>query len=382
VYIWFLSIIFSKTVTHISAMSFLLLTPVRINISRSVSLASTCIILCLALALSSCKSMGPKTIPQDSFNYNQRIANHENEQMLLNIVRLRYLEMPRFMNVSSVINSYTRGGSAGVSGGANPVGNSIGGNISSNWSDRPTITYTPMTGQAFSQSLLTPLPPSVIFFLIQSGWSAERLMRLTNSMINGIHNEIGTPGEQRQSDPKFNELLEVLHQLQRAGALGMHFRGDWPKVDVDVILPENPRTDSLQRTITKFKELLQLDPDSNIFDIEYGVVVERKNQIVVQTHSILEMISNISWYIDVPEEHVSEGRTLATFRPDDPDLIHILVDKIKPENAYLSINYRGHWYYIDDRDVKSKNTFGVMQMLMSMAKDGSGSVAPLISIGN
>lgn len=362
-------------------MSLLLSTSIRKN-NPSLSLTSIYVILCVALALSSCKSMGPKTIPQDSFNYNQRIANHENEQMLLNIVRLRYLEMARFMNVSSVINSYTRGGSAGVNAGANPIGNSIGGNISSVWSDRPTITYTPMSGQAFSQSLLTPLPPSVIFFLIQSGWSAERLMRLTNSMINGIHNEIGTPGEQRQSDPEFNALLEVLHQLQRAGALGMHFRGDWPKVDVEIILPESPRTDSVRMAITKFKDLLQLDPDINVFDIEYGVVVERKNQIVVQTHSILEMMANISWYIEVPGEHVSEGRTLATFRPDDPDLIHILVAKDRPENAFLSINYRDHWYYIDDRDVKSKNTFAVMQILMSMAKDGSGAVAPLISIGN
>ena len=362
-------------------MSFFFLPSIR-KYNPSLSMASTGIILLIALALSSCKSMGPKTIPQDSFNYNQRIANHENEQMLLNIVRLRYLEMPQYMNVSSVINSYTRGGAAGVSGGANPIGNSIGGNISANWSDRPTITYTPMTGQNFSRSLLTPLPPSAIFFLIQSGWSAERLMRLTNSMINGIHNEIGTPGEQRQSDPKFNELLDVLHQLQRQGALGMHFQGDWPRVDVDIVLPENPRTDSVRRSIAKFKELLQLDKDINTFDIEYGVVIERKNQIVVQTHSILEMMANISWYIEVPEEHISDGRTLGTFRPNDPDLIHVLVAKDKPENAYLGINYRDHWFYIDDRDVKSKNTFGIMQILMGMAKDGSSAVAPLISIGN
>ena len=326
--------------------------------------------------------MGPRTIPEDGFNYNQRVANHENEQMLLNIVRLRYSEMPRFLNVSSVINSYTRGGSAGVNGSTNPLGKSLGGNVSANWSDRPTITYTPMTGQAFSQSLLTPLPPAVIFFLIQSGWSAERLMRLTNSMINGMHNEIGTPGEQRQSDAKFKELLEVLHQLQRAGALGMHFKGDLPKVDVDVILPEKARTNSVQKSINKFKELLQLDQDVHVFDIEYGVVVEKKNQIIVQTHSILEMMSNISWYIEVPEHHVTEGRTLATFRPDDPDLIQILVAQTPPENAYLTIKYRDYWYYIDDRDVKSKNTFALMQILMSMAKDGSGSVAPLISIGN
>lgn len=363
-------------------MIFFLMPRIRNRTKRSIRSASIGAIFFLALALSSCKSMGPKTIPEDGYNYNQRMANHENEQMLLNIVRLRYLEMPRFMNVASVINSYSRGGSAGINGNSGPFGRALGGSVSSNWSDRPTITYTPMTGQAFAQSLLTPLPPSVIFFLIQSGWSAERLMRLTNSMINGIHNEIGTPGEQRQADPEFNELLDVLHSLQRAGALGMHFTGDWPKVEVEIVLPEIARTDSVRASITKFKELLQIDPDLNVFDIEYGVIQESNDHIVVQTHSILEMMSNISWYIEVPDMHVFEGRTYDTFRPDDPDLIHIFVSETKPEDVFLTIQYRDHWFYIDDRDVKSKNTFSLMQMLTSMAKDGSGSVGPLISIGN
>lgn len=336
----------------------------------------------LNLSLSSCRSMGPKTIPQDGFDYNKRIADQENEQLLLNIVRLRYFEMPRFLNVASLINSYTRGGSAGFNANSNPLGNGLGGSLDGYWSDRPTITYTPMTGQAFAQSLLTPVPPSVIFFLIQSGWSAQRLMRLTNSVINGIHNEVGTPDERRQADPEFKELLEVLHQLQQEGALGMHFNGDWPKVDVEIVVPKKPRTESARLAVERFKELLNLKPDKHVFDIEYGVVLEKKKEIVMQTHSIMEMLSNISWYIEVPEDHIAEGRTLSTFRPDDPDLIHIRVADARPTNAFQAIEYRGHWYYIDDRDVKSKNTFTVMQILMSMAKDGSGSVGPLISIGN
>ncbi|MDX1333897.1 MAG: hypothetical protein R3252_12785, partial [Robiginitalea sp.] len=316
------------------------------------------------------------------FNYNQRIADQENEQLLLNIVRLRYLEMPRFLTVASVINTYTRTGSAGIDANATPFGNSAGTGINGSWSDRPTITYTPMSGQAFSQSLLTPLPPSVIFFLIQSGWSAHRLMRLTNSMINGIHNEVGTPDERRHGDPEFHELLDVLHELQYAGALGMHFEGDWPKVDVDLVLPEKPRTAAINTAITRFKDLLDLDQQAHVFDIEYGVIAEEKNHIVVQTHSIMEMLSNISWYIEVPETHVAEGRTLETFIPEDPDLIHIRVSDSRPSFAFLAIEYRGHWYYIDDRDVKSKNTFAVMQVLMSMANNASGAVGPLISIGN
>lgn len=326
--------------------------------------------------------MGPKTIPPDGFNYNQRIADQENEQMLLNLVRLRYLEMPRFLNVASVINTYTRGGGAGVSGNLNPVNNPIGANVNGNWSDRPTITYTPMSGQAFAQSLLTPLPPSVIFFMIQSGWSAHRLMRLSNSMINGLHNEIGTPGERRQGDEEFHELLDILHQLQRDGALGMHFKGEWPKVDVELVLPEQGRTVSIDQSLERFKEILKLDQESNVFDIEYGVILENENQILVQTHSIMEMLSNISWYIDVPEEHVQEGRTLSTFKPDNSDLMHVRVSKERPRDAFLSILFRDHWFYIDDRDVESKNTFTVIQILFSMANNGSGSVGPLISIGN
>lgn len=363
-------------------MSFQLISTDRITVPRHFRLVSTLIAACLALALSSCKSMGPKTIPQDGFNYNQTIADQENEQMLLNIVRLRYLEMPRFLNVASVINTYSRGGSAGVNGSSNFFGKGVGGNVSGNWSDRPTITYTPMTGQSFAQSLLTPLPPSVIFFMIQSGWSAHRLMRLSNSMINGMHNEIGTPGERRQGDPKFHELLDVLSQLQRGGALGMHFNGDWPKVDVEVVLPQEPRTESIRKAVLRFKQILKLNPEKYTFGIQYGVIMETEDQIMVQTHSIMEMLSNISWYIDVPQEHLDEGRTLSTFYPDDEDLIHVRVSDNRPSKAFLSIQYKDYWFYIDDRDVKSKNTFTLIQILLSLANDGSGSVGPLISIGN
>ena len=353
---------------------------VQIKIPFTFSIAL--IFMGVLLFLVSCKSMGPKTIPPDGFNYNERIADQESEQMLLNLVRLRYLEMPRFLNVASVINTYSRGGIAGVNGTLNPINSPIGANVNGTWQDRPTITYTPMTGQAFAQSLLTPLPPSVIFFMIQSGWSAHRLMRLSNSMINGLHNEIGTPGERRQGDVLFHELLDILHQLQQDGALGMHFNGDWPKVDVELVLPKKGRTDSIDRSIARFKEILQLEQDTNVYDIQYGVIVEKEDQILVQTHSIMEMLANISWYIDVPEEHIAEGRTLSTFVPDDADLINVRVSKEKPKDAFLSIQFRDHWFYIDDRDVPSKNTFAVIQLLFSMANSGSGSVGPLISIGN
>ncbi len=342
------------------------------------------LLLVLVLVLGSCKSsMGPKTIPPDGFNYNERIALQDNEQMLLNIVRLRYLEVPQFLNVASVINQYTRTGTAGINGStSSALGEAAGANVGGSWSDRPTITYTPLSGQSFSQSLLTPLPPSVIFFLIQSGWAAERLFRLTSRSINRVQNERSGPRVRAESDPKFTRLLEVLGELQRNGLLGMQFAGDWPRVNVQIYFPVNDLDEPSRLIIQEFKELLNLDPDTNQFSIDYGLIQKNDAEVVVQTRSMLEMIASISWYIDVPQNHIDEGRTASTFRPDDPTLIQILSSEKKPKEAFISIKYKDHWYYIDDRDIASKTTFGVMRILLSLASDGSGNVGPLISIGN
>ena len=51
------------------------------------------------LLLTGCTSLGSRTIPRDSFNYNEAMAQSRNQQMLLNIVRLRYLDIPDFLTV-------------------------------------------------------------------------------------------------------------------------------------------------------------------------------------------------------------------------------------------------------------------------------------------
>lgn len=66
--------------------------------------------------LISCKSVGPKYIPADQFNFNTSISEASNEQLLMNLIRLRYSEPPVFLKVSSVINQYTRAGGGGRPG--------------------------------------------------------------------------------------------------------------------------------------------------------------------------------------------------------------------------------------------------------------------------
>ncbi|MEJ2088323.1 MAG: hypothetical protein P8Y69_07580, partial [Gammaproteobacteria bacterium] len=143
----------------------------------------------LALLAAGCLNIGPSTIVQDRFRYNQAIRDSWEEQMLTNMVAIRYGESPVFLNISSVIAQYGLETSANVAAGMNSgFGGSetLEGGGRAVWSERPTITYTPVEGQDFAVNLLTPISPTEIFALIEAGWNAERSLRLLLKSINGV----------------------------------------------------------------------------------------------------------------------------------------------------------------------------------------------------
>ncbi|NOR25796.1 MAG: hypothetical protein GQ542_15695, partial [Desulforhopalus sp.] len=73
--------------------------------------------VCFALAMmASCTQIGPRSLPRDRFNYNTAIANSWEEQTLLNIVKIRYADMPLFVEVASVVSGYTLESSVNIGG--------------------------------------------------------------------------------------------------------------------------------------------------------------------------------------------------------------------------------------------------------------------------
>jgi hypothetical protein len=157
--------------------------------------------------------------------------------MLLNIVRLRYGDTPTFLDVSSVISAYSIAGQVLASGTAIvglptstttlPSGTgsvSVGGG----YNDRPTISYTPLTGKKFAQSLLQPIPPAAIFSLIVAGYPVDVVSPAAIRALNGIYNHATQGGTRRPSDPEFYPLLEAWRRIQLSRSFSMRIekRGD------------------------------------------------------------------------------------------------------------------------------------------------------------
>ncbi len=341
----------------------------------------------LCLGLVACVTTGPQTIPRDRFDYGAAIANSERDQLLLNIVRLRYLEAPVFLEVASVINQYSLEGQVSLQGGINTgVGtgtDTLGLGGAARWADRPTITYVPLTGRQFSQNLMTPLPPEALFALVQAGWPAELIFRMTVRSINGIEDEWASPTGRRPADPRFMELLQAWDRLRTARILGVRREGAREEAKIIVYQTGGEVAGGVERDLSFVREVLELEPEAREFHLTYGLVPDGPNQIAVLTSSMLEIMVDLAWRVDVPPEHLEGMRTGATFEQAGASpLFRVHHAAERPPEAYAAVRNRGYWFFIDDGDMVSKRTFAVLQILLSLTESGETARGPVVSISN
>jgi len=342
--------------------------------------------------LTGCTGIGPKTIPRDRFNYATAISDSWKNQMLLNMVKIRYADTPVFVDVASVISQYSLEGEirlgASWSDGISGDGQNVGG--TGKYRDQPTITYAPLIGKKFSESLMTPIPPPAIFFLIQAGWPVDFVFRTCVQTINNIHNRSGAQINLREADPEFYRLISLLTDVQKSGAVGMRIEvgKDKKKATVFSFRAKNISPEVVTK-IRSAKRILGLNPDEREFKVVYGSIPRDDTEVAVLSRSMLEIIVEMASYIDVPDKHIAEGRTYETFigqmdvSAEFGPLITIYSDSdsdsSKPDDEFVAIRYRNHWFWIDDRDLKSKRTFSFLMLLFSFT-ESEKAYAPVVTI--
>ncbi len=345
------------------------------------------LLACSILVLGGCSSIGPGTVPRDRVGYLGAVAESWKEQTLLNIVRLRYGDAPVFLDVSSVISSYALQGQASASGemSLDEPGSLVNLGANATYIDKPTISYTPLSGARFTKSLLSPIPPAAIFSLIQAGSPADFVLRITVRALNGVYNRSRQVGSPRPADPQFEPLLAAIRRIQISGVLGMRLEKRGSEESVLLVLPDKP-TPEQERDIRFIAETLKLKPQNNEISLVFGSRQRSESELAILSRSMLEILIELAAGVEVPSEHVTEGRTLpaptakSDAAPSELPLVRIHSGPARPSAAFSAVNYRGTWYWINDGDFQAKRAFTFLIIFFSLAETGVTPQAPVITI--
>jgi hypothetical protein len=344
----------------------------------------TDIFIILALFLSAgCGGIGPKTVARDRFDYITAVSESWEKQMLLNLVRLRYLHAPVFLDVASIINTYALETELEASAGWNAflVGDSQLVGARGKYTDRPTITYTPLMGEKFTESLMTPLPVAGVLSLLQGGWPVDFVFRICVHTINGIENRFGAQLMRRPADPRFNRLIQALGRIQISKGLGTRVRREGKQKATVLFFRAKPSAETLME-MNNIRALLGLSMDSWEFHVVYGSIAADDEEIAIQTRSMLQIMAELASNIEVPEKDVAEGRVYATLAeaPGFEPLIRVRSGDSLPADAYVGVRYRKQWFWIDDRDLSSKRMFAFSMLLFSLTETGPRGGAPIVTV--
>ena len=86
---------------------------------------------------------------------------------------------------------------------------------------------------------------------------------------------------------------------------------------------------------------------------------------------------------------VTEKRVNPTFKDEPtvggtggtvPSLFRVLSAPQRPADAFISVYYRNHWFWVDDRDLTSKQLFSFLMFMFTLTDTGAEEGAPIVTV--
>jgi hypothetical protein len=360
----------------------------------------------LVLGLAGCAlHMGSKTIARDRFDYANAITTSWKDQMLLNTVKARYIDPPVFLDVQQIVAQYTFEATGTINA---PHWDGVSGESAATatgrWSESPTITFNPMTGDAYIKTLVRPIEPADLLGLVEAGWPIDAVFSVGVRSINGLHATSHTMLKKDAGNADFYRVLTLLRQLQDSGAVAMRIEEtskakDKDKEDDDssdekskapghtiMILHSRALDEAGQRASQEVRRLLRLRPDADELSLVFGTNSKNDHEIAMLTRSMIEILAETSQGVDVPAGDLEEGRAV---KMDDTAAsgatiyvlrVHSSDTKPRSQDAFSIVHYRNHWFWVDDRDLHSKRGLGFLMALFTMLQSGTSAAPPVLTI--
>jgi hypothetical protein len=319
--------------------------------------------------LTGCSNFGPSALQQTRLQYNEVVKTTTEQQLLLNIVRLRYTDTPSSLAVSGIAAQFEVAKSFQLT----PFFVASGAEVAKSYSavlpqlgiqgaDRPTFSLTPLDDQEFTRKLFTTLPLDGLIYLAKTTWPISTVFRLYLENLNWVSNAQTASGPTPKKPPVFQDFLRgvrALQALQDRGQLVFSTEeryeaqgGSLPMASVagrDIVEAAKSgyeyRLDEKGTGWTLYKKIAQpvllLDPQAidsedmrevaRVFKLRSGVTrfpitqealnpfpstypSEGVTSIDLETRSLLQALYYVSHGVEVPPEHAADK--LATMTRD------------------------------------------------------------------
>lgn len=333
------------------------------------------------LVLPGCTTIGPEAVLRDRSDYSDALAESWMRQYLLNIVKIRYYAPTLFVDVGSIVSGYTmETQAAGELLLIRQGGNELGMLGSRRFTDRPTTTYSPVTGDTFMARYMTPLSPAALFSLIEMGYSADVILLTSVSGWNGLRNRRSGVAGGTEGDARFFRTVELFRLIQEADGVEVRVRsGEEEESPATlVILQSRHVPEAVQEYIREFQSLMNLDPGIEEYRLIFGSVSARGDEIAVHSRSVMQIMAMLSAGISVPERHIAEGRAAPAIENRNMHILRVRSSPRSPEDALVAVPYRGHWFWIDDRDIESKRIFSMLMAIFNFADTSEPITMPVL----
>jgi hypothetical protein len=327
----------------------------------------------------------------DRFEFNQAIVQSWNEQLLLNLVRLRYRDNPLFLDMGSVITSYAFKTSGSVDGGFLWGGanvQNLGLKVGGEYTTAPTLTYTPLQGEAYGTRLLSPIKPGLLLYLSQSGWSLERLLTLCVQKANGVLNAPSASGPTPELAPEYEEfqqLAELLRRLQLRNQIVV--TADSGARTIIMYIQDRP-DGGADPDAEAVRRILGVDRTAAPYRVTSSLLRNEKDEIALMGRTLISVMYFLANAVEVPAGDLAAGKaTLTRTASGEPFDWNSVTGKVfsvrtspsEPEGAFVSVRYRDHWFFIDDADLNSKSTFNLLTHVFNLKAGETSGLGPVIT---
>ena len=363
----------------------------------------------LAASLCACStSRATAPITRDTLAYSTEVARAQQEQLLLNIVRLRYNDPVSFVEIERMTTEDNRSMGLSIASAIGlddgPFNEVLGGEGAVGKSETPTAIYNVLRGSAYAQQLLQPVSPESIFLLSQSGWSVERLLLCCVARIGDLDNARSAAGPTPDILPDnadFRELARLMRLLQLSGDLLVQVFDDKEGMPPRVVVTWHADSADGEALAAMFKHhevAAVFGDEDDLHSAELATRSETKGDAPLRGRSLIGMLAALSHTVDVPPEHLglvtqtkggTSGAPRTACSPGQPwsdvigDYFTVNWSRDKPQGAAVAVPYRGVWFYVDDTCRSAKSTLDLIGHLYALQAglNGAGARDTLLLIG-